>query len=153
MAKAKKRVIPRRGNAAKLAEESNVGGETIDWSSVKPDIFSKSIFETMRHHSYFYQKKDYVSWTVDWVKANRPNDLKSYKASEDWRTSSTLGSLVRIHSMGASLPESYMDFINKQIDIIVGFGKINIENAVEEVEDDAGPVLGFELLEVEGVDQ
>ncbi len=140
MAKAKKRVIPRRGNAAKLAEESNVGGETIDWSSVKPDIFSKSIFETMRHHSYFYQKKDYVSWTVDWVKANRPNDLKSYKASEDWRTSSTLGSLVRIHSMGASLPESYMDFINKQIDIIVGFGKINIENAVEEVEDDA-PVV------------
>ena len=94
----------------------------------------------MRHHSYFYQKKDYVSWTVDWVKANRPNDLKSYKASEDWRTSSTLGSLVRIHSMGASLPESYMDFINKQIDIIVGFGKINIENAVEEVEDDA-PVV------------
>jgi len=140
MAKAKKRVIPRRGNAAKLAEESNVGGETIDWSSIKPDIFSKSIFETMRHHSYFYQKKDYVSWTVDWVKANRPNDLKSYKASEDWRTSSTLGSLVRIHSMGASLPESYMDFINKQIDIIVGFGKINIENAVEEVEDDA-PVV------------
>jgi len=139
MSKVKKRTA-RRGNEAKLAEESNVGRETIDWSSIKPDVFSKSIFETMRHYSYFYQKKDFVSWTVDWVKANRPNDLKSYKASEDWRTSSTLGSLVRIHTMGAPLPNSYTNFINDQLDEIVDFGKANIENAIEDVEDDA-PVI------------
>ena len=134
MAKVKKRVV-RRGNEAKLAEEKNVGSEILDWSDIAPDRFSKSIFEAMRHYSYFYGQKDYVSWTVDWVKSNRPNDLKSYKAGEDWRTSSTLGSLVRIHSMGASLPESYMDFINKQIDTVVSSGKINIENAVEVVSD------------------
>jgi len=139
MAKVKKRVV-RRGNEAKLAEEKNVGSEILDWSDIAPDRFSKSIFEAMRHYSYFYGQKDYVSWTVDWVKSNRPNDLKSYKAGEDWRTSSTLGSLVRIHSMGASLPESYMDFINKQIDTVVSSGKINIENAIENVEDDA-PVV------------
>jgi len=139
MAKVKKRVA-RRGNEAKLAEEKNVGSEILDWSDIAPDRFSKSIFEAMRHYSYFYGQKDYVSWTVDWVKSNRPNDLKSYKAGEDWRTSSTLGSLVRIHSMGASLPESYMDFINKQIDTVVSSGKINIENAIENVEDDA-PVV------------
>ena len=139
MAKVKKRVV-RRGNEAKLAEEKNVGSEIIDWTDIAPDRFSKSVYEAMRHYSYFYDKKDYVSWTVEWVKANRPNDLKSYKAGEDWRTSSTLGSLVRIHSMGASLPESYVDFINKQVDSIVSFGKINIENAVEEDEDDA-PVV------------
>ena len=133
MAKVKR--VARRGNEAKLAEEKNVGSEVIDWSDIAPDRFSKSVYEAMRHYSYFYGQKDYVSWTVDWVKSNRPNDLKSYKAGEDWRTSSTLGSLVRIHSMGASLPESYMDFINKQIDTVVSSGKINIENAVEVVSD------------------
>ncbi len=36
MAKTKKRATPRTRNAAKVAEESNIGRETIDWSSVKP---------------------------------------------------------------------------------------------------------------------
>ena len=139
MAKVKKRVV-RRGNEAKLAEEKNVGSEIIDWTDIAPDRFSKSVYEAMRHYSYFYDKKDYVSWTVDWVKSNRPSDLKSYKAGEDWRTSSTLGSLVRIHSMGAPIPESYVDFINKQIDTVVSFGKINIESTVEEVVSDAPAV-------------
>ena len=139
MAKVKKRVV-RRGNEAKLAEEKNVGSEIIDWTDIAPDRFSKSVYEAMRHYSYFYGQKDYVSWTVDWVKSNRPSDLKSYKAGEDWRTSSTLGSLVRIHSMGAPIPESYVDFINKQIDTVVSFGKINIESAVEEVVSDAPAV-------------
>ena len=139
MAKVKKRVV-RRGNEAKLAEEKNVGSEVIDWADIAPDRFSKSIYEAMRHYSYFYDKKDYVSWTVDWVKSNRPSDLKSYKAGEDWRTSSTLGSLVRIHSMGAPIPESYVNFINKQIDTVVSFGKINIESTVEEVVSDAPAV-------------
>ena len=133
MAKVKR--VARRGNEAKLAEEKNVGSEVIDWSDIAPDRFSKSVYESMRHYSYFYGQKDYVSLTVDWVKSNRPNDLKSYKAGEDWRTSSTLGSLARIHSMGAPIPESYVDFINKQIDTVVSFGKINIENAVEVVSD------------------
>tara|TARA_R110000823_G_scaffold47173_3_gene120587 strand:+ start:997 stop:2148 length:1152 start_codon:yes stop_codon:yes gene_type:complete len=139
MAKVKKRVV-RRGNEAKLAEEKNVGSEIIDWTDIAPDRFSKSVYEAMRHYSYFYGQKDYVSWTVDWVKSNRPSDLKSYKAGEDWRTSSTLGSLVRIHSMGAPIPESYVNFINKQIDTVVSFGKINIESAVEEVVSDAPAV-------------
>ena len=139
MAKVKKRVV-RRGNEAKLAEEKNVGSEIIDWTDIAPDRFSKSVYEAMRHYSYFYGQKDYVSWTVDWVKSNRPSDLKSYKAGEDWRTSSTLGSLVRIHSMGAPIPESYVDFINKQIDTVVSFGKINIESTVEEVVSDAPAV-------------
>jgi len=139
MAKVKKRVV-RRGNEAKLAEEKNVGSEIIDWTDIAPDRFSKSVYEAMRHYSYFYGQKDYVSWTVDWVKSNRPSDLKSYKAGEDWRTSSTLGSLVRIHSMGAPIPESYVNFINKQIDTVVSFGKINIESTVEEVVSDAPAV-------------
>ena len=46
MPKSKKRAIPRRGNAAKLAEESNIGRETIDWSAVKPEDYEKSNLET-----------------------------------------------------------------------------------------------------------
>jgi hypothetical protein len=116
MAKAKKRAIPRRGNAAKLAEEANIGRETIDWSAVKPEDYMKNINETLRHYGYFYEKKSYVSWAQEWVKTNRPNDLKTFKASEDWRVSSTLASLMKMQMMGAELEQSTIDFINDNLE-------------------------------------
>jgi hypothetical protein len=140
MAKSKKRAIPRRGNAAKLAEESNIGRETIDWSSVKPEEYRKNILETLRHYGYFYEKKSYVSWSIEWIKANRPSDLKTFKASEDWRISATLAGLMKMQLMGAELEQSDIDFIENSVERILRIGKINIENAVEEVEEDKEPV-------------
>jgi hypothetical protein len=139
MAKAKKRVIPRRGNAAKLAEESNIGRETIDWSSVKPEEYRKNILETLRHYGYFYEKKSYVSWATEWIKANRPSDLKTFKASDDWRVSATVASLMKMQLMGAELDLATTDFINDNVDDILRFGQINIDNKVEEVEEDDKP--------------
>lgn len=140
MAKSKKRAIPRRGNAAKLAEESNIGRETIDWSSVKPEEYRKNILETLRHYGYFYEKKSYVSWSIEWIKANRPSDLKTFKASEDWRVSATLAGLMKMQLMGAELEQSDIDFIESSVARILQIGKMNIENAVEEVEEDTQPV-------------
>jgi len=140
MAKSKKRAIPRRGNAAKLAEESNIGRETIDWSSVKPEEYRKNILETLRHYGYFYEKKSYVSWSTEWIKANRPSDLKTFKASEDWRISATLAGLMKMQLMGAELEQSDIDFIESSVARILQIGKMNIENAVEEVEEDIQPV-------------
>lgn len=136
MAKSKKRAIPRRGNAAKLAEESNIGRETIDWSTVKPEEYEKKILETLRHYGYFYERKSYVSWAQEWIKSNRPNDLKALKASEDWRISPTLASLMKMQLMGAELDKAAIDFINHNVDDVVRFGKINIDNSVDEDEDD-----------------
>lgn len=136
MPKSKKRAIPRRGNAAKLAEESNIGRETIDWSAVKPEDYEKSILETLRHYGYFYEKKSYVSWAQEWIKTNRPNDLKAYKACEDWRTSPTLASLMKMELMGAELDQAAKDFINDNVDEIVMKGQYYIDNKVEEDEDD-----------------
>jgi len=136
MAKKTKRAIPRRGNAAKLAEESNIGRETIDWSTVKPEEYEKKILETLRHYGYFYERKSYVSWAQEWIKSNRPNDLKALKASEDWRISPTLASLMKMQLMGAELDKAAIDFINHNVDDVVRFGQINIDNSVEEDEDD-----------------
>ena len=136
MAKSKKRAIPRRGNAAKLAEESNIGRETIDWSSVKPEEYRKNILETLRHYGYFYEKKSYVSWSIEWIKANRPSDLKTFKASEDWRVSATLASLMKMQMMGAELEQSAIDFMNDNLEEILHFGRRNIELKVEDVEED-----------------
>jgi hypothetical protein len=136
MAKTKKRAIPRRGNAAKLAEETNIGRETIDWSSVKPEEYRKKILETLRHYGYFYEKKSYVSWAQEWMKTNRPNDLKTFKASEDWRISATLASLMKMQLMGAELDLSTIDFINDNVDDILQFGQKNIDNKVDLEEED-----------------
>ena len=139
MAKAKKRAIPRRGNAAKLAEEANIGRETIDWSAVKPEDYMKNINETLRHYGYFYEKKSYVSWAQEWVKTNRPNDLKTFKASEDWRVSATLASLMKMQMMGAELDQAAKDFMNDSVDDIIKFGQRNIDNKVNEVVEDDKP--------------
>jgi len=136
MAKTKKRAIPRRGNAAKLAEEANIGRETIDWSSVKPEDYTKKIHETLRHYGYFYEKKSYVSWAQEWVKTNLPNDLKTFKASEDWRVSATLAGLMKMQMMGAELEQSAIDFIRDNIEEILSHGRRNIELKTEEVEED-----------------
>jgi hypothetical protein len=136
MAKTKKRAIPRRGNAAKLAEEANIGRETIDWSSVKPEDYTKKIHETLRHYGYFYEKKSYVSWAQEWMKTNRPNDLKTFKASEDWRVSATLAGLMRMQLMGAELEQSAIDFIQDNVEDILAHGRRNIELKIEEVEED-----------------
>ena len=136
MPKSKKRAIPRRGNAAKLAEESNIGRETIDWSAVKPEDYRKCILETLRHYGYFYEKKSYVSWAQEWIKTNQPNDLKAYKASEDWRTSPTLASLMKMELMGAELDQAAKDFMKDSLDEIIIKGQYYLANKVEDAEED-----------------
>lgn len=136
MAKTKKRATPRTRNAAKVAEESNIGRETIDWSAVKPEEYRKNVLETLRHYGYFYEKKSYVSWSQEWIKAYRPNDLKAFKACEDWRTSPTLASLMKMELMGAELDLSAKDFMNDSVDDIVSRGQHIIDNKVQEVEEE-----------------
>ena len=80
MAKTKKRAIPRRGNAAKLAEEANIGRETIDWSAVKPEDYMKNINETLRHYGYFYEKKYLRLLGARMGQDQSPNDTKNIQS-------------------------------------------------------------------------
>ena len=126
MAKSAKKVaraIPRRSNAAKLVEEGHIGRETTDWSSVPADTYEARTMETMRHYGYFFDKKSYLAWTIAWIKDNRPEDLKAYKAAEDWRTSSTLASLCKMERDGCVLSESAKSFIKTNLDTVVAYGK------------------------------
>ena len=83
MAKVAKKIrsAPRRSNAVRLQEEKHVGRETTEWADVpKDEMPFSNILDTLRHYGYFYDKKHYVEWTTVWMKANRPEDLKYYKA-------------------------------------------------------------------------
>ena len=139
MAKAKKlmRSAPRRSNAAKLVEEGHIGRETTDWSEVTADKHQATVMETMRHYGYFYDKKSYVAWTIAWIKDNRPEDLKSYKAAEDWRTSSTTAALCKMHRDGCKLEESAMSFMTTNLDDIIAQGKAMIASSKADIEDGA----------------
>lgn len=126
MAKSAKKMVrsaPRRSNAAKLVEEGHIGRETTDWSEVPADKYQAKIMETMRHYGYFYDKKSYVAWTIAWIKENRPEDLKSYKAAEDWRTSSTLASLCKMENDGCVLTVDSKKFQKEHIDEVIKIGK------------------------------
>jgi hypothetical protein len=118
-----KSTMSRRSNAVKFLEERHVGYETVDWSTVEPDQYESSLSETIRHYGYFYDKKQYVLWTTEWIKQHRPEDLKYYKAAEDWRTSSTLASLCKVELNGCELSDSTKLFQESAIERIIAYGK------------------------------
>jgi len=123
LAKKTVRLAPRRSNAVRLQEEKHVGRETTDWADVTEDKMPRQILDTLRHYGYFYDKKHYVEWTTDWMKTNRPEDLKDYKAAEDWRTSSTVAALCKMEMNGCQLPEQNKAFQITALDEIIEFGK------------------------------
>jgi len=123
LAKKTVRLAPRRSNAVRLQEEKHIGRETTDWADVTEDKMPRQILDTLRHYGYFYDKKHYVEWTTDWMKTNRPEDLKDYKAAEDWRTSSTVAALCKMEMNGCQLPEQNKAFQITALDEIIEFGK------------------------------
>ena len=106
------------------------------------------------YYSYYYKSKDFVPWVVKYMKDNgySKEDIKSYKAAEDWRTKSTLAGYVKAKAKG--MPENcegiteYFETlpgisattlrdvtvtIKEQIEEIIVHGKkIKKENQVEE---------------------
>jgi hypothetical protein len=123
LAKKTVRLAPRRSNAVRLQEEKHIGRETTDWADVTEDKMPRQILDTLRHYGYFYDKKHYVEWTTDWMKTNRPEDLKDYKAAEDWRTSSTVAALCKMELNGCELPEQNKTFQTTALNEIIEYGK------------------------------
>ena len=130
MARRKKTTSKR---STKFGDEAHIGRETLDWKSISEEDYPNKIMESLRHYGYFYERKSYVSWATEWIKKNSPEDLKAYKASEDWRTSPTLASLMKMELMGADLDASAKDFIKDNLETIISFGQINIDNNADNV--------------------
>lgn len=91
------------------SDESFIGVEP-NWEGSEKWTAEKYYRERARTpywYSYYYKAKDFIPWVVDWMKANdyTKEQIKSYKAAEDWRTKSTLAGYVRALSRG--MPENH----------------------------------------------
>ena len=79
-------------------------------------------------YSYYFKSKDFIPWVVDWMKANdyTKEDIKSYKAAEDWRTKSTLAGYVRALSKG--MPENHVG-ISEYFETMPGISATEMQDA------------------------
>lgn len=103
------------GRKSISAEERHVGLETINWSNVK-DI-DRAVYDTLRHYNYFYDYKETFKWASAWVKAHRPKDYSKFQKIEQWRISTTVGGMCKMHTNGAPFDAKRIEWINSKLDI------------------------------------
>ena len=138
------------------SDESFIGLEP-DWKDSEKwtaEQYYRERARTPYWYSYYYKAKDFIPWVVDWMKANdyTNEQIKSYKAAEDWRTKSTLAGYVRALTKG--MPENHEGLtayfetlpgvtatymsdasvsVRKELEIIIEAGsKIKAEKKVEQ---------------------
>lgn len=114
---AKRKTKTRRTHKNAQTDAKFVGYETEDWTD--KEVTDVEVYENLRHYNYFNDTKDYVNWTTQWVKENRPQDLKAYKAAHKWRTGNTLGGFCKMALNNAELRKKDLEFVNRQIDRII----------------------------------
>lgn len=120
------KILPqRKSGASKVLEEKHIGVETKVWVNVVDKDVDRLIYQTLRHYGYFYDTKDAFKWAEEWVKKNRGHDLADFKAAEDWRVTTTLGGLCKMHMAGAPMTEQRLGWINEHIQYAVDAGKAN----------------------------
>jgi hypothetical protein len=139
MATTAKTTAVRKVTTFRNPEEAHIGGETTDWASVSPENYPQAIKETLRHYGYFGDRKSYLLWATTWMKKNRPADLEDYKAAEDWRTSSTLASLMKMELNGCEMSVSGKTFIDKYLAEVLKAGRANRITTSFIIEDDTTP--------------
>lgn len=125
------RAIRRSSNANVMAEEAQIGRETVIFSDLSPEEFNSKVTETLRHYGYFYDTKQGNKWASAWVKKNyTKEDYSHFRAAEAWRTSMTVCSLCKMMENGAVFDENRMAWIKESIDASIKAGKE--KSAVEE---------------------
>jgi hypothetical protein len=112
------------------SDESFIGLEP-DWKGSEKwtaEEYYRERARTPYWYSYYYKSKDFIPWVVDWMKANdyTKDDIKSYKAAEDWRTKSTLAGYVRALSKG--MPENH-EGISEYFETMPGISATTMQDA------------------------
>ena len=120
----------KKKKASGYSDESFIGLEP-DWTGSEKwtaERYYRERSRTPYWYSYYFKSKDFIPWVVDWMKANDYNkeDIKSYKAAEDWRTKSTLAGYVRALSKG--MPENH-EGISEYFETMPGISATTMEDA------------------------
>ena len=117
-------------NKNPFSDEAITGPEptwegTDTWTAEK---YYRERGRTPYFYSYYHKSKDFIPWVVDYMKTNgySNEDIKSYKAAEDWRTKSTLAGYVRALSKG--MPENH-DGISEYLDTLTGVSATSLRDA------------------------
>jgi methyltransferase-like protein len=150
------KTMKKKNKKANILSDESITGLEPDWKGSDTWTAEKYYRERARtpyYYSYYYKSKDFVPWVVQYMKDNgySKEDIKSYKAAEDWRTKSTLAGYVRALSKGmpenhAGIPEyldtlegitatslcDITDSVKGQIEEVISFGKIIKEEKKEE---------------------
>ena len=150
------KTMKKKNKKANILSDESITGLEPDWKGSDTWTAEKYYRERARtpyYYSYYYKSKDFVPWVVQYMKDNgySKEDIKSYKAAEDWRTKSTLAGYVRALSKG--MPENHVgipeyldtlegitatslcditDSVKGQIEEVISFGKIIKEEKKEE---------------------
>jgi hypothetical protein len=143
-----KRKKSQRGS--KYVDESYTGPEPIwtdadTWSGEK---YYRERNRTTTFYSYYYKNKDFVVWIVDFMKANgyTKEQIKFYKAAEDWRTKSTIASYARALMNG--MPENN-EGVPAYLDTLAGVCATYVRDATDIVKEDINKIveIGSKILE------
>lgn len=139
MATTAKTTPVRKATTFRNPEEAHIGSETTDWAALSPEEYPQEIKETLRHYGYFGDRKSYMLWATTWMKKNRPADLEYFKAAEDWRTSSTMASLMKMELNGCDMSVNGKAFISKSVEEVFQAGRANKMTTSFIIEDDTTP--------------
>ena len=124
----------KKAKSSGYSDESFIGLEP-DWKGSEKwtaEEYYRERARTPYYYSYYFKSKDYIPWVVDWMKANdyTKEDIKSYKAAEDWRTKSTLAGYVRALSKG--MPENH-EGISEYFETMPGISATTMQDASDSV--------------------
>lgn len=117
--------IARTVVTSKRADEKYIGSEIIQFDGV--DI-EAAIKQNLRHCNYFYTRKDASVWISKWIKKNLSDKaLREFNAAETWRSCISVGTLCRMHSNGAPLPEDRIEWIKTKLETeVLSYGRANL---------------------------
>jgi hypothetical protein len=129
------KTMKKKNKKANILSDESITGLEPDWKGSDTWTAEKYYRERARtpyYYSYYYKSKDFVPWVVQYMKDNgySKEDIKSYKAAEDWRTKSTLAGYVRALSKG--MPENHVG-IPEYLDTLDGITATSLCNVTDSV--------------------
>ena len=139
MVMTKRKKIAMKG---KFTDEYMVGYEP-DWKGADQwsgEEYYRERSRTPYYYSYFYNYKDFITWVVDWMKANdySKEDIASYKSAPDWRTRSTLAGYVRALTNG--MPENH-EGVSEYMISMPGLSSDSMKNATDSVKTELESII------------
>jgi hypothetical protein len=98
-----------------FADEQYKGTEPV-WSDKKltDQEFKIALMHGFNYYNYFYSATDFKKEIINWLGKNsklKPAEIARFRASNDKKLGPTVGALVRMHTRGAPLTKTHMEYI------------------------------------------